>query len=551
MPTKGVYSQTIQPNQYVAPLDLNVYMKGVMYKEELAKQNLQDLSTVYSGLTSIPAYGKDAEMLQTKIQELKDNLGKMNISNLGDINTSSSLKQMIGQTSSDVDILNITRRGMVYTSELKRKKEAEAKNEFFTSPILDQAEKYYSGDTYIRDKTFNGDGWNTPQMGKLKAKYLEGVPKVKKQVKIGNYDYTIESYDDEAYKSRLQDMWNSPLVKKQMDYDFDQEYENYDFATEGVASAQKTIDKAKLQSDQAYHILQTSKQGSPTYNDALEKYQEAQSFITDYTPLVSNPGLLGENLKAKMKQDKINKSIELDIAGEQFSSVVDMKANQFELNTQKFGQDIYLKGIEHQNRMEEKQAEDISLGASINSWSLAETIADPAKRMKAAIDGQSAKLAEFDAKESIKLQNKIKAQQEKAKSLSNMKPGDTVQYYDSKTSSQIGVSWSRITESTKNKENANKDKQFIFDLINTLRVKNGQDILTDPTKLIIDSKGDMKYNDSYIPFGDQELTNLAKLADPLTYMNVDVTFGNNTTPPIGTDTTGTATAERMNKMLGK
>jgi hypothetical protein len=150
--------------------------------------------------------------------------------------------------------------------------------------------------------------------------------------------------------------------------------------------------------------------------------------------------------------------------------------------------------------------------------------------MKAAIDGQSAKLAEFDAKESIKLQNKIKAQQEKAKSLSNMKPGDIVQYYDSASSSQIGTTWSKIAESTKDQKNANANKQFILDLINTLRVKNGQDILPDSKLLVIDSKGNLTYNDSYIPWGDQKITNLAKLADPLTYMNVDVTFGNNTTP---------------------
>ena len=38
MPVKGPYSQVIQPNKFVDPMDLNIYVKGVMYKEQLAKE---------------------------------------------------------------------------------------------------------------------------------------------------------------------------------------------------------------------------------------------------------------------------------------------------------------------------------------------------------------------------------------------------------------------------------------------------------------------------------------------------------------------------------
>jgi hypothetical protein len=357
MPVKGPYSQVIQPNKFVDPMDLNIYVKGVMYKEQLAKENFQDISTVYNGLNSIPAEGPDARMLDSKIENLRSNLKNLNISNLGDMNTTSAIKQMIGEVSNDADVLNITRRSVAVQSERAKKRAAQEKRGDYTSPILDQADTYYSGDEYIRDLTFNQEGWLTPQMAKMKNEYLKDVPKIKKQVKIGNYWHTIESYDPEAYKSRLNELYNMPSVRKQMDYDFDRNYQNYDFATEGVKIAQTSLDKAKLQSQQAYALLQSSKPGSTDYNMAMSKYQEAQEFITTYTPLVSNPGLLGDNLKSRMKQDYISKAIDLDIAGEQFYSDVETKADQFDLNSQQLSNSLILKQQDYLYELEKIKAQ--------------------------------------------------------------------------------------------------------------------------------------------------------------------------------------------------
>ena len=321
----------------------------------LFRSNFQDISTIYSGLNSIQTEGPDARVLDSKIENLRNNLKNLNISNLGDMNTTSAIKQMIGEVSNDPDVLNITRRSVAVQSERAKKRAAQEKGGDYTSPILDKADKYYSGDEYIRDLTFNQEGWLTPQMAKLKNEYLKDVPKIKKQVKIGNYWHTIESYDPEAYKNRLNELYNMPSVRKQMDYDFDLKYENYDFATEGVKIAQVSLDKAKLQSDQSHALLQSSNPGSKEYNVAMSKYQEAQEFISKYTPLINNPDLLGNNLKSRMKQDYINNAIDLDIAGEQFYSDVETKEDQFDLNNQQLANSLELKKKELLYKLEEIQ----------------------------------------------------------------------------------------------------------------------------------------------------------------------------------------------------
>ena len=39
----GPYTQPVKPAEWVDPLDLNMYAKGMMYKQEMAEKNLKSI----------------------------------------------------------------------------------------------------------------------------------------------------------------------------------------------------------------------------------------------------------------------------------------------------------------------------------------------------------------------------------------------------------------------------------------------------------------------------------------------------------------------------
>jgi hypothetical protein len=170
------FSQIVQPAPWVDPINLDLLRQGNMYKEEIARQNLSNLSESFQALASTPAYGKDAEKLQEKLQELKSQIGGLNLSDVSDYNTMGQIKGVINQFSSDKDMLGIGQRGTLYTSELKKKEAAEAKGETYISDILREGDKYYNQGLYDPNKRFNGSGMIAPQ---LEKDFLAQVDKMK------------------------------------------------------------------------------------------------------------------------------------------------------------------------------------------------------------------------------------------------------------------------------------------------------------------------------------------------------------------------------------
>src|SRR6187402_299958 len=191
MPTKSPYSHVIQPNSYVAPLDLNLYAQGTQYKEGLARQNLQDISALHNSLFNIPTFGKDREKLMEIESNVKQQMNQLNLSNLGNIETASQIKNLIGQAANTADVAGISQRYGTYVNELKKKEEAEAKGKQYVSPLLRQAEKYYGSGVYKTDERFNGSGFIAPDNEDV-DKWAKSVPEYEKWIQNGAYDDHIK-----------------------------------------------------------------------------------------------------------------------------------------------------------------------------------------------------------------------------------------------------------------------------------------------------------------------------------------------------------------------
>ena len=401
MPAKGPYSNLIQPNEFVAPLDLNLYAQSMQYREGLAKQNLQDISNLYNSAFNIPTYGKDKEKLIEIENGLKSQLQSLNLSNLGNAETASQIRNLISQTVNSKDLQGIAERYYTYANEEKLAKDALEKGKTYISPIIDQAEEYYSSGVYKTDKRFSGSGFYDPNLTAAKNEILKNAPKIKKNVKQGNYFVSVESPDMDWVASQMQDLYSKPEVQKFMQYQFDRNHKNTDWVSVGMQTLQDRLQKA-----------QAALQIDPT--DV-----KAQQFIDSYPSLANNPERLAQIAKNERFNSEFQKTLTEDILAANYESFGQMDADDFAL-----------KAVDYQYNLLETQAKDLSLGASMNGWTLQEIMVDPSKRQKALVDSQSAKLAEFSNKESVKLQNKIAAKNDAVKGGFKFTDTDVITYVD-------------------------------------------------------------------------------------------------------------------------
>lgn len=291
------YSTPVNPPKFQEPLDLNLYAKGLMYKEGQAKENLQLIGNSLSTLNSIPAYGVDAEILQNKLANVKSQIAQMNVSNLGDINTMSQLNSIISQTANDPDILAIARRGNSYAQELKAKREAEEKGRNYISPLLDEANEYYNSGTFIRDKQFNKYGFIAPDLIKYQEAAQKMTPTTKKWQLLPNGErMQVESQSKEDLKNTYYNLIaQDPNGQKYLDYSFNKSYGNVDWNTYGKEELGNNINKL--------------------YNDILDIQRtggDPSAHIAEYNKLnnLYNSSSIGNAMKDRAYKSWVNSFVE-------------------------------------------------------------------------------------------------------------------------------------------------------------------------------------------------------------------------------------------------
>jgi len=463
------FSQPIARPDMYKPLSDELILAGAKANYEHGEQAAKKIGATYNSLFGISTYGKDSEVLSQMQQEFQQQVGELSKQGLSSPEANAKINQLITQYSSSKDVLGIHQRKAAYDSELEAKKEAESKNQQYISPIIEQAEKYYSGDKYYSDTKFNQSGWVDPNIEKMKREGLKDLQKVKKTTLKNGVYVTTEEYDPEQLSSLYQGIYSSPLVQKTMNHSFDNKYKDVDFATEGVKKAQSTLDQAELQKNNSFSVMQKEPANSSKYLQAQQDYLEADNFINKYSNLVKNPGKLGENLKAQMKQDEINKLIQDDIDGDQFTSEVEVKESGFALNNQKFEQEKQfeqfkqlLSGTETYN-LTPKEVDHLIKTGSVNKDGTVVTLSDVSK-------------ASVDYQANAAYQKSLGAAQAKAKVKSDTLGilGDTripgTQSITIGNTNYTKAQWDDITERAKNPETAkwtDADRTALVDVIKT------------------------------------------------------------------------------------
>lgn len=306
MPTKGVYSHVIEPNRYINPLDLNIYMQGEQHKENIAKENLQLLSSAYGDLSNIPAYGIDAQELQKEMGNIKSQLSSVNLSNLTDPNSFSQINSIINNAKNNPKILAIAERGNNYKKMLEEKAEFEKKGKVYVNRGLTQLNKYYSGNTFNEKLRVGNDGYAAPEAGEIMEQVKKIVTPDEKRVLLPNGQYSIQKYYDPIKLNQAFDLVTSS----------DPNYEK--FQRDTLEDALEGVDITEYAKQTYQPLLETNYNN---YNTAVALYQKT-----------GDKKYLQDAVTAKANIDEANSVLNNPYSAEAFKKQMLKKQKEADIN---------------------------------------------------------------------------------------------------------------------------------------------------------------------------------------------------------------------------
>ena len=324
------FSRPVQPVDQYLPISDEILARGAMETYNKAGQLGQKLAAYNSNLFGITTYGKDAEVLQDYENQFNQQVAELSKGDITSPQALSKFNSLISNFSNSPDILGIHERNATYNSELKAKKDAEAKGLSYTSPLIKDAQSYYSGDKYYTDKRFTRSGWVSPDTTKAMDEAVKAVTKQQYDPKTGFVTKTAKP--EEVAANFYERMKNNPNYQKDLEYGFEQETEGVNWQDNGHQFVQGKVNKLTQQ-----------------YNEALaDGNQEAASLAQHELNRLQNladPSLIGEELKKQAFQNHINTQLEkVGYANDvlDFQKIerdpIDMKLLEHKLNMQ---EDIY------------------------------------------------------------------------------------------------------------------------------------------------------------------------------------------------------------------
>jgi hypothetical protein len=305
----GPYTQPVTPAKWVDPLDLNMYAKGMMYKQEMAEKNLKSITDTYNSIMSIPAYGPDKQKLAEIDQQFRQQVGSLNISNLGDMGTMSQIKGVLGQYTTNADVLAIAQRGSIYESMLKEKNEADKKNKIYVNRGMNKLNKYFNGDEYIQNLKFGNDGYVAPDAGEIMESVKNFVTPDVKLVSDGRGNYQqVKYYDPEKLKKGFDMVTSSnPNWQKYHRDQVDEMFEDKDIDQYGKQYYQGIV--------QNYEDLKNKAALAMSTTTDKKKAADYQKIIAEYDAEIGNINKKLQNpyFGTSFKQDYIQKTMNQDI----------------------------------------------------------------------------------------------------------------------------------------------------------------------------------------------------------------------------------------------
>jgi|694.fasta_scaffold07623_2 flagellar biosynthesis chaperone FliJ len=296
------YSTPVEPVEWKPPVSEDLLLKGALFTDKNIQDNIQKADDLLlDKLYSIPSLpGEDTKKKQEIIDGVLQQVSKISHNDFRNPSTLNQLKGYISQVTSNPDFMGIAERGTVTEIEAKKQADALAKGETYYSRILKQAERYINQGLYIRDTKFTGQGFLDPKIGKRLTEEIGKLKKIKSfDPKTGRVD---EFYDPNEISLITNNMMSDPNVRALKDYEFEEQFADRDWGTEGLQDATEKLNALSAYKNEALQILNKD----PNNVMAKQALYEVEGYISKYSSAINNPGVNGEILKSLRKEEFMN-----------------------------------------------------------------------------------------------------------------------------------------------------------------------------------------------------------------------------------------------------
>lgn len=378
------YNEVVQPAKFVAPMDLNLLLKGTRYKQQKSDQHLAEIQNSINNVLAIPAYGKDKEVLNKKIQELQQAMGSLDITDLESPNSKQQVNSLINQFSQDKDVQAVAQRGHSYENMLVEKQEAEKKGNRYINYGLDDLNEYYSGDNYIRDYKFSNNGYLGADVGKIMENIKKTMTPTKTTKTLPNGEViTEEKYDTDALLENTKLQLQNSNWEREIKDRTQRKYKNENIDDYALQHASELESIASQNLSNAYFIYGDPSSTKEQREKAVADIYKSQKDLATANSIKNNPYHGQAFLLGEIDNEK-NKSINQVAEALNYHQESLPKLGEAYKMAEEHKHDFAIKAVEHKYRMGEIKARE---DAAINKIqelqrlkSLAGNISDPLSR---------------------------------------------------------------------------------------------------------------------------------------------------------------------------
>lgn len=337
------YTQPVAPQNWNTPLEPSIYAQGVSNQaKRLENQSLIDSNSAENilGITAIAP--QDEEQLQKIQQAFKEDVSKLNMSDLKNPQTKQQLDQQIAKYQDLLLSSGIPQRSAAVQKELATKKEIEAKGEKYTSPLLNQAEDYIQNGEFYKDTRFNRSGWITPNEAKMMKSAKEIAEKKKGSVE--NPDGTREEYeyyDPADLKAALMRVYKSdPNYEKEIGYQFEQQTKDINWDDYSKEEHATLVQEAENAIQLANTIINNKNSTKEDRLKAIAHKQKAEQIQSTYYDNYENPSS-SEEMKQKYYNDFKNRQLQMSISAMDAEQRKPIAMNEIKKAQMELSNDLY------------------------------------------------------------------------------------------------------------------------------------------------------------------------------------------------------------------
>lgn len=451
------YSSPLAPADMYQSLPLEQILQGAKTVYDRGEQNFEKIQGLVNAAYSIPSLpGKDTEVKNKKMQQYMSNVQELAKGNLSDPRIANQIQGYISSVAQDPDILSIAERATSYANMLKEEKEARLKGQKYFNKGLFDARRYMEGNTYQRDTRFSNQGGIAPDEAEILKKVKDIAQVTVSQKREKGIITTVE----EVLEKEGRDLYNKIASS-------DPNYRNYYRTMWDEQNYDKTPEQIK---SEYFNPLEGQIVTSINKVQSLLSYAKTDAEKAKYTQLLQDGFDKLSNVQSLKNNPNTLNEVK-DLAFEEYLQSSSNAAVQAITGVRKINTEtdqLYLKNVEHQQKIVEEQLKPLALAASQMGKSLQEIAKSPNILKEAAKLAQALKIEEYSQKENIKMETKLKLKTEKLAQLGSDKisPSQPILIGNTNyTKSQ----WDDILNKAKSdspKWNAN-DKTALIDVIKT------------------------------------------------------------------------------------